>query len=639
MDDSMKQFRNQTSKRYIPGLDGLRALSVLAVIAYHLNGKWAQGGLLGVGIFFVISGYLITDQIVTEWKQFQKLRLLHFWVRRARRLLPVLICMLLFVASWVDPGRLFALKGDFLSSIFYVNNWWLIFHDISYFESYGPVSPIGHLWSLSIEEQFYLIWPLVLVIGIKMIPHRGKLTLWILAGAVVSALAMAMLYVPGTDPSRVYYGTDTRLFGPLVGAALAVIWPSQKLNYRVSKTTRLLLDSIGVVGVFMLLVLINDTNKFDDSLYRGGFLKLSFITAAVIAVLVHPASRVGNFIGCKPLRWIGVRSYSLYIWHFPIIVLSSSPVNTEGASILRIVLQLAASFIIAAISYKYIEQPFRRGIFGAKSGDGRQRSALCRRYIRPVFLVGLLLVCLIPISCSSMYAIKPGTETFTAEGELPPVQQEADNTTSLLSGEESMQFDTVVPSSGEEVIQSEMIDPSQGEADIQSDSAVPSTGKAEIPSGKGITVIGDSVILGVASYLENMLPGIVIDGKVGRQMSQAQEVINQLRAQGKLGDSIIIELGTNGPFNKDKFRIFLQSLSGEKQIMIVNTRVPREWQDIVNANLSEVANEFSNVKMIDWYSASEGKDDYFYQDGVHLKPEGAKYFASLLVESVTNTRR
>ncbi|XOS94023.1 hypothetical protein ACLMAB_11965 [Brevibacillus laterosporus] len=191
----------------------------------------------------------------------------------------------------------------------------------------------------------------------------------------------------------------------------------------------------------------------------------------------------------------------------------------------------------------------------------------------------------------------------------------------------------------EEVIQSEMIGPSQGEADIQSDSAVPSTGKAEIPSGKGITVIGDSVILGVASYLENMLPGIVIDGKVGRQMSQAQEVINQLRAQGKLGDSIIIELGTNGPFNKDKFRIFLQSLSGEKQIMIVNTRVPREWQDIVNANLSEVANEFSNVKMIDWYSASEGKDDYFYQDGVHLKPEGAKYFASLLVESVTNTRR
>ncbi|MCR8997155.1 acyltransferase [Brevibacillus laterosporus] len=141
---------------------------------------------------------------------------------------------------------------------------------------------------------------------------------------------------------------------------MAVIWPSQKLNYKVSKTTRLLLDSIGVVGVFMLLALINDTNKFDDSIYRGGFLKLSFITAAVIAVLVHSASRVGNFIGCKPLRWIGVRSYSLYIWHFPIIVLSSSPVNTEGASILRIVLQLAASFIIAAISYKYIEQPFRR---------------------------------------------------------------------------------------------------------------------------------------------------------------------------------------------------------------------------------------------------------------------------------------
>lgn len=228
--------RSPEGKRYMPGLDGLRAFSVIAVMAYHWNAKWAQGGFIGVGIFFVISGYHISDQIIQQWQSRGRLNLIDFWIRRARRLLPAMLAMLGFVALWllcIEPGRLQGLKGAFLSSVFYANNWWLIFHKVSYFESFGPPSPIGHLWSLAIEEQFYLAWPLLLIAGMHIFPRRGKLALMIAALAYVSALAMFGIYTPGEDPSRVYYGTDTRAFALLMGAALAVIWPSRKLSDRV----------------------------------------------------------------------------------------------------------------------------------------------------------------------------------------------------------------------------------------------------------------------------------------------------------------------------------------------------------------------------------------------------------------------
>ncbi|MFP4976646.1 acyltransferase family protein [Paenibacillus sp. CN-4] len=356
----------QPIMRYMPGLDGLRALSVIAVIFYHLHLKWAQGGFIGVGIFFVLSGYLITDQLLIEWNTNRRVSLVNFWIRRIKRLLPGMVGMLLFVALWLlvtDSGRLQALKGDVLSSVAYVNNWYLIFHHVSYFESFGPPSPIGHLWSLSIEEQFYVLWPLALLLGIRIAPRRGKLLLWVLGGALLSALAMAIIYVPGTDPSRVYYGTDTRAFALLVGAALAVIWPSWKLSSHVSSFVRNLLDICGGLGILALLLLMGYTNEYDDQLYQGGLLYVSLLTAVVIAALAHPAGRLGKLMGCKPLVWTGKRSYSLYIWHYPVIILTDSAVNAEDIRFLPVLLQITASFILAALSYRFIEEPVRRGTF------------------------------------------------------------------------------------------------------------------------------------------------------------------------------------------------------------------------------------------------------------------------------------
>lgn len=373
----MNREQNRPLKRYMPGLDGLRAMSVLAVIGYHLDLEWAKGGLLGVGMFFVLSGYLITDQIIFEYKTKNKLSILKFWMRRLRRLLPAMVCMLLLVALWLsmtDFSRLQALEGDFLSSLFYMNNWYLIFNEVSYFESFGPASPIGHLWSLSIEEQFYLVWPIVFLIGIKHVPRRGKLMLLILLLASISALAMAVMYESGMDPSRVYYGTDTRAFAILIGAALAVVWPSWKLSDRISPLARALLDINGVLGILILLILISRSNEYDDWLYQFGFLYVSFVTAAVIAVLAHPASRLGKIVACRPLTWIGKRSYSLYIWHYPVIVLSSPTVNTEGLSFTQILLQSTMSVILSALSYKYVEEPVRWGNVQAHLNLVRKRN-------------------------------------------------------------------------------------------------------------------------------------------------------------------------------------------------------------------------------------------------------------------------
>lgn len=631
MKDNMKLLGNQTmlrrspvqmigGKRYMPGLDGLRAISVLAVIAYHLNLKWAQGGLLGVGIFFVISGYLITDQIIHEWKTYQRLSLLNFWIRRARRLLPAMGCMLLLVAVWlllVDPSRLPALKGAFLSSLFYVNNWWLIFHKVSYFESFGPASPVGHLWSLSIEEQFYVIWPLILVFGIKITHRRGKLLLLILVCAAASALAMAMIYVPGTDPSRVYYGTDTRAFALLVGAALAVVWPSQKLSESISSGARSVLDIIGGLGMLVLMVLIYRTNEFDDSLYQGGLLLTSFMTAVLIAVLAHPASLLGRLMGWRPLRWLGVRSYSLYIWHYPVIILTNPDVNTDGPDVLLIIFQLALSLSLAALSYKFVEEPLRRGGYRVK----RSQRSFAHRGIRPAVLTAILPAILITIACSIYFAKpEPAVHVAKAAG-LQNVQNDQKET--KQSDEAVIKGEEVREANDEELPHSEHNKP------------LP----MEIQSGKGITAIGDSVILDAAPFLEKMLPGIVVDGKVGRQMLQAQDVIDRFKVQGRLGDRVMIELGTNGAFNTKQLRNLLQSLNDVKQIILVNTRVPRKWQDTVNKDITEVSNEFSNTTVVDWYSASEGKDDYFYRDGVHLKREGAEYYASILAKAVKGKRQ
>jgi peptidoglycan/LPS O-acetylase OafA/YrhL len=357
-----------SGQRYVPGLDGLRAVAVLAVVAYHLGFGWAQGGLLGVGIFFTLSGYLITDLLLGQHAATGRLHLLDFWQRRARRLLPALFVMLGVVAIWVSVfqrAQLSALRGMTAAAAVYISNWWLIIHNQSYFARFGPPSPLGHLWSLAVEEQFYLIWPWLVLLALLVFRHRSERSRRLLmasaslALAAASAIAMDVLYHPGYDPTRVYDGTDTRAFGLLIGAALAILRPSREMPADPSKRSRLALDGTGWVGLVVIGLLIWRTGEYSSFLYRGGMVVLSFATAAVVLAVASPASVLGRALGWGPLRWIGVRSYGIYLWHYPIIVLTTPPNGTD--SLPRAAVQVTATIVVAALSWRFIEDPIRHG--------------------------------------------------------------------------------------------------------------------------------------------------------------------------------------------------------------------------------------------------------------------------------------
>ncbi|PWK09650.1 acyltransferase family protein [Tumebacillus permanentifrigoris] len=576
-------LQGQVNGRYMAGLDGLRALAVLAVLAYHLNPEWAPGGLLGVGVFLVLSGYLITDILAAQWNRLGRLDLQDFWMRRVRRLLPAMLFVLVVVFVWVAifrSSQLPSMWGDGLASVLYINNWWLIFHDVSYFEKFGPSSPLGHLWSLAVEEQFYLVWPFLLLVGLRFVRKKGWLLALLLTGAAASALAMALLYQPGTDPSRVYYGTDTRAFALLIGAALALVWPSGELKATVSPQVRLTLDLAGGTGLLVLLAMMLWSNQYQESLYRGGLVLVSVASAATVAMLAHPASRLAKGLSWEPLRWLGVRSYGIYLWHYPVVVLSSPTVDTGGFDFFRAALQVVASIGLAALSWALIEKPIRY----------REPAKVVSYRILTAFAVVALSIASLAVALPTPQP-KPATDAVAVVASVTPPEP-------------------------------------------ISEPASPPPKHLMPPSGEGVLALGDSVMLDAEPFLQELLPGIVIDAQIGRQLYEMPAVVERIKSEGKLGSRVIIQTGTNGPFSKEQLQSLLDSLGPLQQVILVNTRVPRPWESVVNTTLKEVAVANPHTTFVDWHHDSEGKDAYFYPDGVHLNPEGATYYAKLLANAV-----
>lgn len=719
--------------RYMPGLDGLRALALIGVMGYHWNFGFAGGGFLGVSLFFVLSGYLITDILASQWHHQRRIDLKDFWIRRFRRLLPAMLLMLFILVVWVtlfDRSRLLTLRGEVLGAVTYISNWQFIYQQQSYFESFGPPSPLGHFWSLAVEEQFYLLWPLIMLAGLKLFPRRGQLFSFIAAGAAASALVMALIYQPGEDPSRVYYGTDTRAFGLLIGAGLAIVWPSWKLSLQVSTAVRRRLNLTGAAALLIILFMMWQVDRYDPFLYRGGMFLFSMAAAVLVAVLAHPAASISRLLSWKPLLWVGVRSYGIYLWHYPVMILTSPASGSGDLSLPQVVLQITASVILAALSWKYVEEPIRHG--GLKKLWLKVRSV--RR--RPAsislrgWIVSLSSLILIGIFCTGMMSSVSDartvgdiaamlnienpvleepepSQTEEPSPDVPPQGQQRNpvgtsgNITPPADVSSMQPEATREPSSGDDTKKDSLPDteavPGNNDSIVNEDSgnALPAgdgtvshqtnkvdgssettdsgnndkTGK-EIksenppqskdssggsadgkdpnhtksvnkdpqarPSSKStITAIGDSVMLGVSPYLEKSLPGIHIDAVIGRQMRQADDLVPALKAQNRIdGGIIIIGLGTNGAFSKKDLDSLLRPLDTAKQIVLVNTRVPRDWEQNVNDMLAKAAAENPKVTLVDWYSASKDHPEYFRSDSVHLEPEGAAAYTSMLLQSI-----
>jgi peptidoglycan/LPS O-acetylase OafA/YrhL len=636
-------------QRYIPGLDGLRALAVLAVIGYHIGLGWAPGGLLGVGVFFTLSGYLITDLLLGQHEPAGRLPLLDFWRRRARRLLPALFAMLVVVAGWVallQPAQLPALRGATAAAATYVSNWWLIAQHSSYFAQFGPPSPLGHLWSLAVEEQFYLLWPWLLWLGLRLTrgrPDRTRrcvLAAACLVLAAASVAAMVALYHPGYDPTRVYDGTDTRAFALLIGAALAFACPSSRLAADVSSRRRRILDGVGAAGLITIGVLIWRTTQYSPFLYRGGLVALSLATAAVVLAAASPASRVGRMLGSQPLRWIGVRSYGLYLWHYPIIVLTTPPnaAPTPGRS----AAQVAASIVVAALSWRFLEEPIRHGAIGtwrAQLRTGAWHSAARRGWATLAAATGALALAGVALAGAGSAAPAGAASPAGAVGQTSVTGQQ-------VTGQ-SPAGTAVAP---------------------QQPPARPGTAGPRT-SCRSVVHIGDSTSDGLisADYLPDPRQRItaqyarvgvtrsVMEISGGRSIvetlpgqANAYAVAQQLVRSGYRG-CWVLALGTNdtadvyvgsGVGLATRIQRMMSVIGGEPVLWVnVKSLVPagpysehnmRLW----NQALLQACSRYPNMRVFDW--AALARPQWFISDGIHYTSAGYAARSSLIATALAN---
>ncbi|MCU0492232.1 MAG: acyltransferase family protein [Chloroflexaceae bacterium] len=602
---------------YIPGLDGLRALAVLAVLLYHAELPWMTGGFIGVEVFFVVSGYLITALLLAEWQSRDAISLGQFWLRRARRLLPATLALVgvtMTVAVVWLPNEVAGLRGEAVAALGYATNWYLIFHQQSYFESVGRPSLLQHLWSLAVEEQFYLLWPPLLLLALRR--WRPLHVAWLaLAGAAASTMWMASLYQPDLDPSRIYYGTDTRAAGFLIGAALALSW--RRTHSRPDRAAWL--DGAGLVALGGLVFISVLASEYDGWLYLGGFGLVALLSAVVIVATTHYATRlVPGLLGLAPLRWLGLRSYSLYLWHWPVFMLTRPQLDLPLEGWPLLVLRLGLSLLLAEISYRWIETPFRQGLLGHMWQGWRSPCSQQRRRATMRLASG-----------GATLLFVAGGLTFTVAAAQPPAPP-AYLTVSLTATPTV----TAIPPTATATARPQL-QPPPDPTDMPNWTPVPlpTPSPTPIPQPR-VLAIGDSVMRGAAQVLANTIGNVTIDTVVGRQAKATIAVAQAYRNQGLLGDVVIVHVGNNGPISSEQFDQLMAVLHDVPRVIVVNAKVPRRWEASNNAVLAEGVGRYPNAVLVNWHGASSARPELFWDDGMHLRADGAQLYATLLAEAM-----
>ena len=576
--------------QHIPAIDGLRAVAVAAVVFYHLGFAWIPGGFLGVDLFFVISGYVITRLLLDSIERSGGLDLRGFYKARARRLLPPMIFMIvvtgLYISIWAqDSVKRFLTDVPF--AISGTINWWLVANEQDYFEAIGRPPLLQHTWSLAVESQFYLIWPVILLLVLK---RFGKKVIPFAALLIALISASVLFYVSlqldaSSDVSHVYFGTDTHSVGLFLGSALAVSWIPQNFKVEVSARAQNFIDFIGVFGFIGILATFLLIDESSPTAYKVAFPLAAIFGVAIITSIVHPASRFAPILQNRVLIWIGERSYAIYLWHWVVFQISRPSVDLVGEDWALITVRILIVLALADISLKLVELPIRSGAVEYWFKGMKYRTAAIRKK-QKVLVISSISMLLLSLSILSTNAIFSSNRLAQAL-------------------EESL---TAVPTITE--TETALINPSQA-----------------------IWLTGDSVILGIRSALSEIQPIIVVNARVGRQ---APELLEEMRkdVEKASGATIVLNLGNNDLLNRDTVREIFTLAQASPRVVVVNTAVPRPYRDANNQLVNEVAQEFSNVKVVDWNSISQDHPEYFAPDGVHLVPTGVSAYVLAIDEAL-----
>jgi peptidoglycan/LPS O-acetylase OafA/YrhL len=575
--------------QYIPAIDGLRAVAVIAVMFYHLGFTWIPGGFLGVDLFFVISGYVITRLLLDSIAQSGGLDLRGFYIARARRLLPALLFMLtttfIAIGIWA-PDTIKRLVTDTPFSLTGTMNWWLVARHQDYFESIGRPPLLQHTWSLAVEAQFYLVWPLILYFVLKKF---GKKHIPLASLVIAAASGITLLFVSlsldassASKVSHVYFGTDTHSIGLFLGAALAVSWIPQNFTQSVSKKAQDFIDGVGFIGFIGILAAFLFIDETEPTLYKIAFPLAGICGAAIVMSVVHPASRFAPVLQNKVLLWIGERSYAIYLWHWVIFQVTRPSVDLAGKEWALYSLRILIVLALSDISLRYIELPVRRGVIqywfkGLKYRTKKERTKQTRT------LSILTTVVLIAATIVSVRAIG-------------------------IANEERQRV--------EKSLFSTPISVSKKTAD-------------------GLWVTGDSVILGIRSKLGESRSISLINARIGRQAPELLSVI--LHDKASAGEApIIFNLGNNNALTREQTTSIFEAIKDQPRAIVVNTAVPRPWREGNNSLIAEIAAQYPTVRIVDWNSISEGHPEYFAPDGVHLVPTGVDVYVYHILRALNS---
>ena len=577
--------------QYIPAIDGLRAVAVIAVILYHLGISWIPGGFLGVDLFFVISGYVITRLLLDSIQERGGLDLRDFYMARIRRLLPPLIFMIVLtsivIGIWApDTTKKFLTDAPF--SIFGGMNWWLVFNQQDYFESSGRPPLLQHTWSLAVEAQFYLLWPLILLVvlkyfGKKVIP-AAALMIAAISGVALMLVSFQLDATNSSKVSHIYFGTDTHSIGLFLGAALAVSWIPQNFNLQVTRRAQDFIDGIGVFGFIGILATFALIDESEPTLYRIAFPLAGIFGTAILISIVHPASRFAPLLRNKVLLWIGERSYAIYLWHWVIFQISRPQVDLDGENWALFSLRILLVLAMADISLRLVELPIRSGAVAYWFGGMKYRTKAVRRKQKLTLALSISILVITSASVSVSAIMRVDKENQ----ELLQSLKEADK---------------------------------------------PIITPIENPANPGLWVTGDSVILGIRHILEMDHPIALINARVGRQ---APELLEVMLRDGPMAPNspVVFNLGNNNALTRAQVIAVFEAVKAAPQRIVVNTAVPRPWRETNNELINEIAASYPNTVVVRWDQISEGRPEYFAPDGVHLVPAGARAYVAAITDNL-----